>query len=330
MKSRFRFYLKLFVALFAVAFTAALLWFIFRIEKYIISRLPKEITVENISVSFLNQSFTATNVRLTGKPGTQCDGKIFAEVAELDGKFLLKERKLTEIRLRKPALKKEALERGCFVKAGEKTEIRLHESVGPAGIKIQVLDGVVPMPEVGALAVDAVLTVRENEHGALVAGFEKFIAVNGLVRADARKIALAFVQGGETLRLSDGEIMGTLKANHLEKISRLSTKKLRVLAGEGEIKFSADIRRGEWTLFTNIDLRHMKLKGEPFYNMPLMQLTPENMWPMAEDSPGFFNFSFKTSAASAKLAKTYAADFRNALAKKIKANLKKKIPVLPF
>lgn len=313
-----------------MVFTAALLWFIFRIEKYIVSRLPKEITLENISVSFLNQSFTATNVRFTGKTGTLCEGKIFAEVAELDGKFLLKERKLTEIRLKKPALKKEALQRGCFAKPGEKTEIRLDESIGPAGIKIQVLEGLVPAPEVGMLAVEAVLTLRENEHGALVAGFEKFSAMNTLVRADARKLALAFVQSGETLRLSDGEIMGTLKAGHLEKITRLSTKKLRVLAGEGEIKFSADIRRGEWTVFTNVDLKRIRLKGEAFYNMPLMQLTPENMWPMAEDSPGLFNFSFKTSAAAAKLTKTYAADFRNALAKKIKANLKKKIPVLPF
>lgn len=329
MKSRFRFYLKLSVALFAVAFTAALLWFIFRIEKYIISRLPKEISVENISVSFLNQSFTAAGVKFNGKPGTGCEGKILAEVAELDGKFLLKERKLTEIRLKKPALKKEALRRDCFVKTGEKP-VRLGENIGPAGIKIQVQEGSVPAPEVGELAVEAVLTIRENEHGAIVAGFEKFSAVNSLIRAEARKLALAFVPNGETLRLSDGEIMGSIKADRLEKFGRLSTKKLRVLAGEGEIKFSADIRRGDWTLFTNVDLRRLKLRGEPFYNMPLMQLTPENMWPMVEDTPGFFNFSFKTSSSEPKLAKTYAADFRNALTKKVKANLKKKIPVLPF
>jgi hypothetical protein len=329
-KSRFRFYLKLFVALFAVAVTATLLWFIFRIEVYLLSRLPKEITVEKLSVSFLNQAFVITGAKVAGKPGTTCEGKTVLEVAEATGKFRLKERKLTELQIKAVTVKTEALKRGCFVKPGDKPDLKLGDGVGPEGLKIQITDGVVPVPEFGDLTVQAVFSVRENEHGAAVAHFEKLHAENPRLAADAKKIALAFVKGRDAVHLSDGEIMATVKLNRLEKISKLSTKKLRVLSGDAELRISADIRRGDWTLYTAIDLRHMKLTGEPLYNMPLLKLTPENMWPMVEDSPGLFSFSFKTHAPEIKLAKTYAADFRNAITRKIKGNLKKKIPVLPL
>ncbi len=330
MKSRFRFYLKLFVASFAVIVTALLLWFIFRVEAYLLSRLPKEITVEKLSVSFLNQAFVMTGAKVMGKPGTTCEGKVVLEVAEATGKFRLKERKLTELQVKAVTVKSDALRRGCFVKPGDKPDLRLGDGVGPEGLKVQVSDGIVPVPEVGDVTIQTIFSVRENEHGATVVQFEKMHAENARLSADAKKIALAFVKGTEAMRLSDGEIMATVKLNRLEKHTKLSSKKFRVLAGDAELRISADIRRGDWTLYTAIDLRHMKLTGEPLYNMPLLKLTPENMWPMVEDSPGLFSFSFKTLAPEAKLAKTFAADFRGAITRKIKGNLKKKIPVLPL
>ncbi|MBN8221911.1 MAG: hypothetical protein J0L53_13375 [Spirochaetes bacterium] len=332
MKLRFRFYLKLFVAIFAVLVTAGILWFIFRVEAYILSRLPPEIKIDALSVSFLNQSFILSGAKISGKPGTICEGKVVLEIGEAEGKFKLRQRKLTELILKKPAVKGEALKRGCFTKPGEKPEIRLGEGIGPEGLKITLHDGKIPLPELGEFDFNAVLAARENEHGALVVAFERFAAGNGRLVAETKKLALAFVRGGEAIRLSDGEIMGTVKAARLEKLPRLNTKKLRVVNGTGEIRFSADIRRGTWTIYTDVDLKNLKLRGEPLYNMPmgLMQLTPENAWPMVEDSPGFFNFSFKTASDESRLAKTYAADFRNALTRKVKANLKKKIPVLPF
>ena len=329
MKSRFRFYLKLFVAVFAVAAVSTVLWFIFRIEKYIISRLPKEVTVEELSVSFINRAFVLKGARVMGKPGTLCEGKLVLEVGEATGKFLLKERKLTSLSLRQPKLTVDTLKRGCFGKSPE-SPVKISDALGPEGLRLEIAEGAVPAPELGELAVNAALTLQENEHGATVLRFEKLTLAGPRLVAEAKKAALAFVKGGDGMHLSDGEIMATLKLNHLEKMPRLNTKKLKLLAGDSDVKFSADIRRGEWTVYTVVDLKRVKLAGEPFYNMPLLKLTPENMWPMVEDNPGFFSFNFKTKAEESRLVKTFAADFRIALTRKVKGNLKKKIPVLPF
>ena len=182
MKLRFRFYLKLFVAIFAVLVTAGILWFIFRVEAYILSRLPPEIKIDALSVSFLNQSFILSGAKISGKPGTICEGKVVLEIGEAEGKFKLRQRKLTELILKKPAVKGEALKRGCFTKPGEKPEIRLGEGIGPEGLKITLHDGKIPLPELGEFDFNAVLAARENEHGALVVAFVQQSRLGGGLR----------------------------------------------------------------------------------------------------------------------------------------------------
>ena len=61
-----------------------------------------------------------------------------------------------------------------------------------------------------------------------------------------------------------------------------------------------------------------------------LKLTPQNLWPMVEDKPNFFTVAFKTTGSWKGLPRRYAADFKRAVVKKVKANLKKKIPALPF
>ena len=104
------------------------------------------------------------------------------------------------------------------------------------------------------------------------------------------------------------------------------------MAGNADIRLAATARQGNWKILTNVELSKVRLRGEPFYTMPmgLLQLTPENVWPMVEDSPGLLSFNFETKAHQGQLVKEFTADLRRALTTKVKGNLKKKVPVLPF
>ncbi|HMY11540.1 MAG TPA: hypothetical protein PKC74_07940 [Turneriella sp.] len=92
-----RFWLKLGALLFAAAFTATTIWFILRAEQFILSRLPREIQASSISVSFLGRSFVLKGVRVSGRMGSPCEGRLLFEIAELTGQFVIRERRLTSL-----------------------------------------------------------------------------------------------------------------------------------------------------------------------------------------------------------------------------------------
>lgn len=330
--SRWRLYVKLGALLFAVAFTSLTLWFIFRIEKFIVERLPQEITTENLSVSFVNRAFVMSKVTIRGRKGTACDGKIITEIGELTGTFSLRHRKLTGLSVKGMQLKPLALTNECFVRKGEKADVKLGDFVMPEGLNISLEGGRFPVPEFGELTANTNLLLTNTAPDVLSIQSDRIRAANGRFDLNVKGAKVDFLREAGTLVLSAANLSLVLRVNDLAKIPRLKSKKFSVLAGDAEMRSTAEVRGGRWKVESTVALKKIKVKGEPFFNMPmgLLQLTPENMWPMAEDSPGLVEFSVKTEAYTHQLVRAFAADMKRALTAKIKGNLKKKMPVLPF
>lgn len=331
-RSRWRLYLKLSALLLAVSFTSVTLWFIFRIEKFILERLPSEITTEGLSVSFVNRAFVMKQLRIHGRKGTPCEGKLLTEIGELTGTFSLRHRKLTGLSLKGMQLKPLALTRECFVRKGEKPDLKLNNFAMPDGLKIHLESGRFPVPEFGELTANTNILITNGSPDVLSIQSERFHAANGRLQLEIKGGKADFLREAGSFVLSAANLTLFLRVTDLTKIQRLRSKKISVLAGDAEMRATAEVRGGRWKVESTVALRKIKVKGEPFFNMPmgLLQLTPENMWPMAEDSPGLFEFSMKTEAYTHQLVRAIAQDMKRALTSKIKANLKKKMPVLPF
>jgi len=330
---RARFYVKIFAAVSAVVFVAGVLWFSLRAEKYILAVLPEEIKVQNLSVSFLNQAFVMNGVVVNGKAGSSCAGKTVLTIRELTGSFSLRLRKLSALRFVRPEYKDSPELRACIREPGKKPSLRLSDNVHPDGIAVRVEGGLLSLPGFEDIEIHADFTLVERGPGRLALSASRLGARNSIGEMELKKLALEIqvAEGGDPIA-ENGNLMARLRVMRPEKISQLRTRQLTVLGGEGDIQVAADANHGFVTAYTSVDLKQLRLTGQALYNMPmgLLALTPDNVWPMVEDSPGHLNFSFKTRSEQAKLVRTYAADFRRALAGKIKANLKKKIPVLPF
>ena len=140
-----------------MVFTSLTLWFIFRIEKFIVERLPSEISTENLSVSFVNRAFVMRNVTIRGRKGTACDGKVITEIGELTGTFSLRHRKLTGLSVKGMQLKPLVLTNECFVRKGEKADVKLGDFVMPEGLNISLEGGRFLVPEFGELTADDVV-----------------------------------------------------------------------------------------------------------------------------------------------------------------------------
>lgn len=331
-RSRWRLYLKLTSLLVAVVFTSLTLWFIFRIEKFILERLPGEITTENLSVSFVNRAFVMTKVVIRGRKGAACEGKVIMEISELTGTFSLRHRRLTGLTVKGLQLKTPALTRECFVRKGEKPDLKLNDFAMPDGLRIFLEAGRFPVPEFGELTASTNILLTNASPDVLSIQSDRILAANGRLMLDVKGAKADFLREAGSLVLSAANLSLVLRVNDLAKIGRLKTKKLTVLAGDAELRSTAEVRGGHWKVESTLALKKIRVKGEPFLNMPmgLLRLTPENMWPMAEDSPGLVEVSVKTEAYTHQLVRAFAADMKRAVTAKIKANLKKKIPVLPF
>lgn len=327
-----RFYVKLFAFIFAAGFTGFTLWFVLRVEKIILSNLPREITAQNLSVSFLGRSFILSGVKLTGLVGSQCEGRLLAELKEVTGTFTIRTRRLTGLTVNGADLYNQVWEKACFATGEVRREFRLSEAMLPEGLSVVLKSVSLRLPQFGEATVNAKLKLEEPAEGSLRLTASAANLTNIRLSWSAKRLAADFrrAQSVWQLAAADVTLAGTVK--QLEKIQKLSSRRLTILGGNADIRMTASARRGRWTIFTSVELSRVRLRGEPFYTMPmgLMQLTPENMWPMVEDSPGIFAFSFKTEAAQAALPAVYAADVRRALTRKVKGNLKKKVPILPF
>lgn len=288
--------------------------------------------MENLSVSFVNRAFVMTRLRVEGRKGTPCEGKLITEIGEVAGNFSLRHRRLTALKVKGLQLKPLALSRECFVRKGEKTDFRLGDVAMPEGLKVS-LEGVkVAVPEFGELGLNSEIKLTDSVPGVFSIETERARVSHQNLHAELTGAKADFLREAGSLVLSAANLRLSLKVSDLAKFNRLRTKKFSVLAGDAELKAVAEVRAGLWKIDSSVALRKIRVKGEPFFTMPmgLMQLSPENMWPMAEDAPGILEFSVKTEAYTHQLPKAIPQDMRKALTKKIRGNLKKKLPVLPF
>ncbi len=316
----------------AVVFTSLTLWFIFRIEKFIVERLPQEISTENLSVSFVNSAFVMSKVTIRGRKGTACDGKVVTEIGELTGTFSLRHRRLTGLAAKGLQLKSLALARDCFVRKDEKNDLRLNDFAMPEGLKIRLDQGRFPVPEFGELTASTNILLTSSSADLVSIQSDRISAANKRLQLEVKGAKADFLREAGSFVLSAANFSLQVRLSDLEKIKVLKSRKITVLAGDAEMRTSAEARGGRWQVESTVALRKIRVKGEPFFNMPmgLLRLTPENMWPLAEDSPGLVEFSVKTEAYTHQLLRAFAADMKRALTAKIKGNLKKKMPVLPF
>jgi hypothetical protein len=327
-----RFWLKLGVLLFAAGFTATTLWFILRVEQIILSRLPREIQAAGISVSFLGRSFILQGVRITGRTNSPCEGRLLLEIAELTGTFLIAERKLTALSVNGAELNNQGWQKVCFAASPESPLLRLSDIAPSSGIDVNFRQVRFRLPYLGEASASGAFRLSEPQPDSLHLRAAQ-VALSGVkIQGQARELAVSLNRTNGSWQLVSGNFTATLALRQLEKIPRLSSRRLTVLGGNADIRLTASARQGNWKILTQVELTKVRVRGEPFYSMPmgLLQLTPENVWPMVEDSPGLLSFNFETKAHQGELIKRFAADLRRALTTKVKGNLKKKVPVLPF
>jgi hypothetical protein len=331
-RARVWFVTKIFAVVFAVTITAFSIWFVFGVEKYILQRLPKEVVAQNLAVSFLNQAFVLTNTQFFGTVGSACEAKLLAQAQEITGRFSLRQRRLTSLKVSGFKPEQLLLDGTCLRPNREKPALQLNQVIAPEGIQVILEDAQIPLRELGTGTVTGIAQIKENDGGLIAVTGEKFKLAGNRLSLEIGKLNLTLQRSEKGLAVETAEINAVGKINHLEKIQKLSTRKLQVLSGDGIFKFTSETRKGIWTVFVGVQLLNVTVKGEALNKMPMgfMEFKPETLWPMVEDSPGVLSFSFRTISTQERLAGTVAADLKRSLTAKVRSNLKKKIPILPF
>lgn len=316
----------------ALAFAGFSIWFVLRIERFILARLPREVVVANLSVSFLTSRFVLNDVQILGREAGACPGKVLATLRQIEGDFQLRQRLLKSITLADVRITAEGLDRRCFSKDTNQSDFSLRQYTSAAGIIFEIRGADIPLREIGAARLNTIATLVYPDEKTVAIKADRITLAAKNLNVTGRNVSLALERNGNGLQLQNVSANVTARHSDLSKLPRLSSRKLVVRAGEAELKLTAELARSQWSVFSAVELKGVKVGGAPLYNMPmgLLQLSPETLWPMAEDTPGLFEFSFKTLATTEKLPAVYAADFRIALTNKVRKNLKKKIPVLPF
>lgn len=327
-----RFWIKLCALVFAAAFSTVTVWFILRVEQIILSLLPREIQAESISVSFIGRSFVLKGVKVSGYTSSPCAGRLLFEIGELTGRFIIRERRLTALLVNGAELNNQGWQKDCFAVAQQSRPLRLAEIAAASGLDVELRQVRFRLPFLGEAVANGSFRLTEPEPDTVQVKAPSLLLAGVRLQGEARQLSLDLKRSADSWQLVAGSFTATLRLKQLEKISKLSSRRLTVLAGNADVRLIANARRGNWKVTTGVELTKVRLRGEPFYTMPmgLLQLTPENVWPMVEDSPGLLAFNFETEAAQGQLVKEFTADLRRALTSKIKGNLKKKVPVLPF
>lgn len=316
----------------ALAFAGSAIWFVLRVEQFVLSRLPREVVIGNLSVSFLGRRFVLNDAQIFGRPTGACAGKLLATAAQIEGGFYLRQRQLHTLVLQGGRLTAEGLDRRCFEKTRQPGDFSLRPYMATDGLVVDIRELLLPVRELGLMKLATVTTVKFSDDETLKLSADRLTAAGKQLSIEANKLNLEFGRTGEAFELQAASATVAARFADLSKLPKLSNRKFIVRSGNAELKLTAGYARSQWSIFTAVELKDVKVGGEPLYNMPLglLQLTPENMWPMAEDTPGLFTFNFKTQAMTAKLPSVYAADLKIALRNKVRGNLKKKVPVLPF
>lgn len=329
---RVRFWLKIGALLFALVFAGIVTYAILRIEKIILAYLPPEIQAEQLSVSFLHRSFLLSNVKIFGRAGSPCAGRLLVAITELTGNFVISERRLSRLAVNNGELFTREWQPACFRRDAATSPLQFSELALPSGLELELRQVRLRLPYAGEVAFSGTLQLTAPQRELLQADASKLLFAGTRLQGSTRRFAVELQQSKDNWHLRSANFAVELKIKDLEKIPQLSSRRLTVVAGNADIRLLAMLRNARWKIVTDIELSKVKLRGEPFYSAPLglLQFTPENVWPMVEDSPGIFAFSFETEAEPKELAKSFAADLRRALTKKAKGNLKKKVPVLPF
>lgn len=306
--------------------------FVVRLEEIILARLPPEITVGRLSLSLWNRGFILSGVELRGPEKTPCAGRSLAAIEEITGTFELRSRRLSSLRISNLQLATENLRRDCFLSQRERSSAAMSNFVSAAGLKVDINRATIRVQGFDVFGVDAILSIVQNDDQLLGLKAERLSVKNARLRFETQKFWASLALSGPRINTQVAEVMATLSLPHLDKLPRLSSKKVKILAGEGLIKLSASAERGVWTSYTSVELTGIKVTGEPLNKMPfgLFEFTPQSIWPLAEDTEGVFRFAFKSHGDEQKFYRNYAADMQKAFVGKVKANLKKKIPVLPF
>lgn len=301
-------------------------WLVFRLESIVRKELPQEIQAQSLKISLWSGGFSLDKVTIAAAQDypADCAGKILFTVDKISGAFRLWGLKLNSLTLEHPRLRE--VGRKCLGRNSNKNTLGRLAWLEESGLQIEVAAAEYNLPDFGTVKIDAVAWLKPHEQGYQITS-ESIAARAEAGSLQFNKVKLAWRDGAYTL-----DAMGSLAIPELGRLKRLKTKQLTVERGGGFAKFSATANRGEWTGFTSIDLKGIGVKGEPLNKMPLgfLELTPQSIWPMAEDKPGQFSFAFKTRSADDRLVKTFVADLQRAFVQKLKANLKKKIPILPF
>jgi hypothetical protein len=329
---RRRFWLKLAALLLAAVFSAVTIWFILRAEEIIRSLLPREIQIEGISVSLLGRSFVLKGVRVSGRLGSPCEGRLLLELAELTGQFVIAERRLTALAINGAELINPGWQRVCFTATPQSPPLRLSDFAVSEGLEVKFQKVRFRIPHLGEVSATGGFRLSEPQPEGLQLRSVQLSFSGVRLQGKARELLLNLQRTNGDWQLISADFIAALSLKQLEKIPKLSSPRLSILAGNADIRVSATARQGYWKIFTQVELSQVRLRGEPFYSMPMgiLQLTPENVWPMVEDSPGLFSFSFETKARQAQLVNKFTTDLRRAFTAKVKRNLKKKVPVLPF
>lgn len=331
-KNNFRFYFKLAALLVVLTFVGAASWFILRIEKIVVERLPREISIEGISISIIDRSFHLKNVLLKGRIGSPCEGKELIKAKEVKGSFALAPRILKKLKIKDAVFLEKTFQKECFIAPHERDAVLWQTFIPSEGLKVDLQPVRYNIPRWGEAAFSGQFVLREKSPGSLVIDFKNATLQSVLGVLQLKKLQADLEREKNIWRIENMDAALDVTLPQLEKISGVSSPKLTVLKGTASISLNIKVQKARWQVESHIRLTNMRLRGAPLYKAPFqfMELTPETVWPMVEDSPGIFRVAFKSRALVSQLVKTWRKDFRSAMSRKIKNNLKKKIKVLPF
>ena len=306
--------------------------FVKMIDSMIQKSLPEFLQAKTISTSLLQSVIRVDDLKLLSSPA--CNSLPMIEATILQSAFSLQRRTVSSVKIDRADIFLDRIQKHCMPQLKENDKSMPLDYIGKQGMDLIIENAILHISNHQKLLFTAHLRILPQTDKSYRIDHQSFrVDYHGLiVKMQRGSMVVVPPQEPNGNFQKYGSATFRIESNALEKIPGINSEKLQLV--KGAIQATADLVVGysEVALSGDVHLLNVKVQGNPLIQSPLsfFRLTPDALWPLAEDSPGKFNFIFKANGRQDQIIELTGKAIRQAITAKVKANIRKKIPLPIF
>ena len=306
--------------------------FVKMIDSMIQKSLPEFLQAKSISTSFLQSVVRVENLKLLSSPA--CNNLPMIETNVLQSAFSFQRRSVSSVRIDRADIFLDRIRNHCLPQLKESDKSVHADYISKQGLDLIIDNAVLHLADHQKALFNAHLRIIPQDDQSYRIDHQSF-------RIDYYGLAIKMQRGsiviippkdpnGDFKKSGSAALM--IESDAVEKIPGINSEKIQVLKGSIRASAQLAIGVGGVTVSGNVNLLNLKVHGESLIKspLPLLKLTPDALWPLAEDSQGKLNFTFTAKGHQSQIIELTGKAIRLAITAKIKANIRKKIPIPIF